>query len=67
MLIQTFYRVEYLFNVPPQSFNPPPKVMSGVIKLQLKNAQYQMKNNSLFVQLVKTAFNQRHKMFELVC
>lgn len=62
ILIQTFYRVEYLFNVPPQSFNPPPKVMSGVIKLQLKNAQYQMKNNSLFVQLVKTAFNQRRKM-----
>ena len=33
VLLQAFYKVEYLFDVPPGSFNPPPKVMSGVIRL----------------------------------
>src|SRR4029077_20888185 len=37
VLVQAFYSVEYLFDVSPSSFNPPPKVMSGVIELKLKN------------------------------
>lgn len=32
-LVQAYFDVEYLFDVPPSSFNPPPKVMSGVIRL----------------------------------
>ncbi len=36
VLVQAFYEVEYLFDVPPESFNPPPKVMSGVIRLKEK-------------------------------
>ncbi len=31
VLVQAFYNVKYLFDVEPCSFNPPPKVMSGVI------------------------------------
>lgn len=62
ILIQTFYDVEYLFDVPPESFTPPPKVMSGVIRLQLRNTTYQVKSDKAFIQLVKTAFNQRRKM-----
>ena len=33
VLVQAFYKVEYLFDVNEQCFNPPPKVKSGVIRL----------------------------------
>ncbi len=33
VLIQAFFRVEYLFEVHEQCFNPPPKVKSAVIRL----------------------------------
>ena len=36
--------------------------MSGVIRLQLRNTTYQVKSDKAFIQLVKTAFNQRRKM-----
>lgn len=62
VLIQTYYDVEYLFDVSPGCFNPPPKVMSGVIKLKLRNTRYEVKSEKAFVLLVKLAFNQRRKM-----
>lgn len=36
VLIQAYFFVDYLFDVPPESFKPPPKVMSGVIRLRPK-------------------------------
>ncbi len=62
VLVQAFYSVEYLFDVQPSSFKPPPKVMSGVIKLKLKDERLVFKNEKCFFELVKTAFNQRRKM-----
>lgn len=62
VLIQAFYEVEYLFDVPPQNFNPPPKVNSGVIKLTLKEEFANFASEDKFFRLVKTAFNQRRKM-----
>lgn len=62
ILIQAYYDVEYLFDVPPESFNPPPKVMSGVIRLTRKEANYVVSSEKAFINLVKTAFNQRRKM-----
>ncbi|MBN8719046.1 MAG: ribosomal RNA small subunit methyltransferase A [Sediminibacterium magnilacihabitans] len=62
VLIQAYYDVEYLFDVPPGSFNPPPKVMSGVIRLKRRSTHYDMKNERSFFTLVKSAFNQRRKM-----
>ena len=61
VLIQAFYDVRYLFDVPPESFNPPPKVMSGVIELKRKSELLSYKSEVSFVRLVKTAFNQRRK------
>lgn len=61
VLIQAFYDVRYLFDVPPESFNPPPKVMSGVIELKRKSELLSYKSEASFVRLVKTAFNQRRK------
>lgn len=61
VLIQAFYEVEYLFDVSNQSFNPPPKVQSGVIRLKRKTTPLQVKSERAFKVLVKTAFNQRRK------
>ncbi len=60
-LVQPFYKIEYLFDVPPQAFNPPPKVMSGVIKLTRKSELLNVRSMKLYTLLVKTAFNQRRK------
>lgn len=62
VLVQAFYEVEYLFDVPPESFTPPPKVMSGVIRLKRKTAVLPMKSERALFTLVKAAFNQRRKM-----
>ena len=62
VLVQAFYEAEYLFDVPPQSFNPAPKVMSGVIRFKLKQIKPGIRNERSFFVLVKTAFNQRRKM-----
>src|SRR5690242_7118256 len=59
--VQAFYNVKYLFDVAPASFNPPPKVMSGVIELQIRNQKLEIRNEEVFSRLVKTAFNQRRK------
>jgi 16S rRNA (adenine1518-N6/adenine1519-N6)-dimethyltransferase len=61
VLIQACFTVEYLFDVPPGSFNPPPKVMSGVIRLLPVQSQLTVKSSRSFTILVKTAFNQRRK------
>lgn len=61
VLVQAFYRVEYLFDVQPGCFNPPPKVMSGVIRLLPRKDIPEMRSRKAFKLLVKTAFNQRRK------
>ena len=61
ILIQVFYEVEYLFDVHPSCFIPPPKVMSGVIILKRKEITVDYKSKKLLYQLVKAAFNQRRK------
>lgn len=61
VLVQAFYKVEYLFDVDPSCFNPPPKVMSGVIRLTRRDDVPEMKSEQSFFNLVKTAFNQRRK------
>jgi len=61
VLVQAYYDVEYLFDVPQGCFNPPPKVMSGVIKLIRRTAPPDVKSERQFFNLVKTAFNQRRK------
>lgn len=60
-LIQPYYDIEYLFDVPPEAFNPPPKVVSGVIRLTRKTEQLMVASEKKYITLVKTAFNQRRK------
>ncbi|HMN32300.1 MAG TPA: 16S rRNA (adenine(1518)-N(6)/adenine(1519)-N(6))-dimethyltransferase RsmA [Chitinophagaceae bacterium] len=61
VLIQCYYDVEYLFDVPPNCFTPPPKVMSAVIRLKRKEIPLLNDNEQKFKQFVKNAFNQRRK------
>ena len=61
VLIQAYYEVEYLFTVDENVFHPPPKVKSGVIRLQRRNTDLNC-NEVLFKKLVKVTFNQRRKM-----
>jgi 16S rRNA (adenine1518-N6/adenine1519-N6)-dimethyltransferase len=61
VLLQTWFDIEFLFNVPPHVFSPPPKVNSSVIRLT-RNKRSHIECNELFhKQLIKTAFNQRRK------
>lgn len=62
VFMQAFYTAEYLFTVKPGSFNPPPKVMSSVIRMIRKDNIELGCDEKLFRQVVKTAFNQRRKM-----
>ena len=61
VLIQAFFRVEYLFEVQETSFVPPPKVKSAVIRLTPVTPPDFRDEQSFFL-LVRTAFNQRRKM-----
>ena len=61
VLVQAFFDVEYLFEINEQSFDPPPKVKSSVIRLVPRKEVIAMKNEKTFFLLVKTAFNQRRK------
>ena len=61
VLTQAFYDAEYLFTVPPNVFNPPPKVDSGVLRLIRKSNYTLPCNEPLFFKTVKTAFQQRRK------
>ena len=60
-LFQAFYDAEYLFPVPPESFRPPPKVMSAVIRLRRRTSELEVRSERDYKVLVKTAFSQRRK------
>lgn len=61
VLLQAWYDCEYLLNVPPTVFSPPPKVMSGVIRLTRNSRMTLGCDEKLFKTIVKTAFGQRRK------
>jgi len=62
LLVQAYYTGEYLFTVQPGSFSPPPKVKSGVIRLERKENDELGCDHKLFRTVVKTTFSQRRKM-----
>jgi len=61
VLLQAWYDIEYLFTVEPHVFVPPPKVHSAVIRLKRNQTTDLGCSDKLFLQVVKTAFNQRRK------
>lgn len=61
VLLQAFYKIEYLFSVPPEAFKPPPKVQSAVIRLKRNDVDHLPCDEKLFKRIVKTAFGKRRK------
>jgi 16S rRNA (adenine1518-N6/adenine1519-N6)-dimethyltransferase len=61
VFLQAYYKVEYLFTVKAGVFNPPPKVLSAVIRLTRNETGELNCDEKLFWQVVKAGFNQRRK------
>lgn len=61
VLLQAWYDIEYLFTVGENSFIPPPKVKSAVIRLKANNRKDLGCDQVLFKKVVKATFNQRRK------
>ncbi len=61
VLLQAFYDIEFLFKVPPGVFFPPPKVMSGVIRMTRNNRDRLACDEVLFKKVVKQGFQNRRK------
>jgi 16S rRNA (adenine1518-N6/adenine1519-N6)-dimethyltransferase len=62
VLVQAYYEGKTIIDVGPNSFSPPPKVQSSVIRLVRKENSALPCDDRLFRNVVKTAFNQRRKM-----
>ncbi len=61
VLLQAFYKIEYLFTVHEHVFAPPPKVKSAVIRFTRNQTLALDCDERLFFNVVKTGFNQRRK------
>ena len=62
VMLQAVCEVTPLFDVPPQSFNPPPKVDSAVVRLVPRDpAGIGIRDHALFEAVVRDAFGQRRK------
>jgi 16S rRNA (adenine1518-N6/adenine1519-N6)-dimethyltransferase len=63
VMLQYRFHLEWLIDVPPESFDPPPKVQSAVVRLIPKDvAELNAKDMTVFSRVVQTAFAQRRKM-----
>lgn len=62
VMLQWRYHMTKLFDVPPGAFNPPPKVVSSVVRMTPKDpAQVSAVDADLFSSVVANAFSQRRK------
>ena len=61
VLLQAFYDTEYLFQVPPEVFHPPPRVQSAVIRLVRNEVIKLSCDEQLFKRIVKAGFGKRRK------
>jgi len=61
VFLQAYYDVEYLFTVKAGAFNPPPKVLSGVMRMTRNKVTDLGCDEALFWKVVKAGFNQRRK------
>ncbi len=62
IMVQYYCQTEYLFFVGPESFSPPPKVDSAIIRLTpWKELPYKAKNTENLSKLVAKAFSMRRK------
>jgi 16S rRNA (adenine1518-N6/adenine1519-N6)-dimethyltransferase len=62
VMLQARFAIEKLFDVPPEAFDPPPKVVSAVVRLTpLGAAAPAIADDTAFARVVAAAFSQRRK------
>ncbi len=61
VIAQYYCQVDKLFDVPPTAFNPPPKVMSAIVRLKPRSFPHQLIDVDIFNKVVKFSFSQRRK------
>ena len=63
VMLQVRYDMESLFDVPPEAFDPPPKVTSAIVRMiPWPRASLAILDQALFARVVLAAFSQRRKM-----
>ncbi len=63
VMLQSRYRMHKLFDVAPEAFDPPPRVVSAVVRMvPLPASRQRPKSDKAFEQVVARAFAQRRKM-----
>ena len=61
VLVEAYFTVEKLFDVPPTAFNPAPKIQSSVARLITKKVEQNHSEEKIFRELVSCAFQQKRK------
>ncbi len=61
VMLQWRYDIESVIDVPPEAFDPPPRVNSAVVRMQ-PLAQVAQIDSDVLSELVKVAFSQRRKL-----
>ncbi len=62
VILNQTHKVQTLFDVQPNAFSPPPKVMSSVILMQPRETlEYQVDNQENFEKIVKASFAMKRK------
>lgn len=63
VMLQAYYHMESLFDVPPESFDPPPRVMSAIVRMEPKPLSARAEiPQAMYARIVAAAFSQRRKM-----
>ncbi len=63
VMLQSRYSMSKLFDVPPEAFDPPPRVVSAVVRMApLPESRLRPQSQTAFEKLVVRAFTQRRKM-----
>jgi 16S rRNA (adenine1518-N6/adenine1519-N6)-dimethyltransferase len=63
VMLQYRYRIQKLFDVSPDAFDPPPRVTSSIVRMiPLGAERLRAQSDTLFAQVVQRAFSQRRKM-----
>lgn len=62
VMLQWYCDVDYLFDIPPSAFNPPPKVTSSLVRLKPRAAPLaELTSTTQFSKLINRVFQQRRK------
>lgn len=63
VMLQARYAMRKLFDVPPEAFNPPPRVVSAIVRMvPLPETRRRPASDAAFAEVVARAFAQRRKM-----